>query len=94
MTEESEKISRSAWFILVTLSCLGLIAMFAETMILPAIPTFITDFDITYNTASWILSTYLIAGAVPTPIAGKFSDMYGRKKILLIVLAIYSSGAW
>ncbi len=92
MTEESEKINRSAWFILVTLSCLGLIAMFAETMILPAIPAFIEDFDISYNTASWILSAYLIAGAVATPIAGKFSDMYGRKKILLIVLAIYSTG--
>ena len=92
MTEESEKISLSAWFILVTLSCLGLIAMFAETMILPAIPAFIEDFDISYNTASWILSAYLISGAVATPIAGKFSDMYGRKKILLIVLAIYSVG--
>ena len=92
MTEESEKISRSSLFILVTLSCLGLIAMFAETMILPAIPAFIEDFDISYNTASWILSAYLISGAVATPIAGKFSDMYGRKKILLIVLAIYSVG--
>lgn len=92
MVKESEKISRSGWFILVTLSCLGLIAMFAETMILPAIPAFISDFDISYNTASWILSSYLIAGAVATPIAGKLSDMYGRKKILLIVLAVYSTG--
>jgi MFS family permease len=45
-----------------------------------------------YNTSSWILSSYMIAGAVATPIAGKLSDMYGRKKILLIVLAIYSAG--
>ena len=92
MSEESEKINRSGWLILVTLSCLGLIAMFAETMILPAIPAFIADFQISYNTSSWILSTYLIAGAVATPIAGKFSDMYGRKKILLAVLAVYAVG--
>lgn len=92
MTVEKERIERSAWLILGTLSCLGLIAMYAETMVLPAIPAFIRDFDMPYNTSSWILSSYMIAGAVATPIAGKLSDMYGRKKILLIVLAIYSAG--
>ncbi|TBR11131.1 MAG: MFS transporter [Candidatus Nitrosotenuis sp.] len=77
---------------LVILSCLGLIAMYAETMILPAIPDFIKDFNITYNTSSWILSSYLIAGAVATPIVGKLSDVYGKKRMLLIVMAVYSAG--
>jgi MFS family permease len=27
-----------------------------------------------------------------TPIAGKLSDVYGKKKILLIVMAIYAAG--
>jgi len=89
---EKEKISRSAWLILGTLSCLGLIAMYAETMVLPAIPALIVDYEMPYNTSSWILSTYMIAGAVATPIAGKLSDVYGRKKILLVILAIYSTG--
>ena len=92
MTTENEKISRSAWLVLGTLSCLGLIAMYAETMVLPAIPTLIVDFEMPYSTSSWILSTYMIAGAVATPIAGKLSDVYGRKKILLIVMSIYSAG--
>ncbi|MDF2768485.1 MAG: bmr3 1, partial [Nitrososphaeraceae archaeon] len=35
---------------------------------------------------------YLIAGAVMTPIAGKLSDIYGRKKILLIIMVIYAIG--
>jgi len=89
---ESDKISRSAWMTLAILSCLGLIAMYTETMILPAIPDFIKDFDITYSTSSWILSSYLIAGAVATPIVGKLSDVYGKKKMLLIVMIVYSSG--
>ncbi|MBI3639507.1 MAG: MFS transporter [Thaumarchaeota archaeon] len=66
--------------------------MYGETMVLPAIPDFIKDFSISYNTSSWILSSYLIAGAVMTPIAGKLSDIYGKKKILLIVMMIYSAG--
>ena len=92
MTVEKEKINRSAWLILCTLSCLGLIAMYAETMVLPAIPAFIRDFEMPYSTSFWILSSYMIAGAVATPIVGKLSDVYGRKKILLIVLSVYSAG--
>ena len=66
--------------------------MFDETMILPAIPDFIRDFNISYSTSSWLLSAYIIAAAVMTPIAGKLSDIYGKKKILLIVMAVYAVG--
>jgi MFS family permease len=90
--EEQSSINHSAWITLVILSCLGLITMYGETMVLPAIPDFIRDFNISYNTSSWILSSYLIAGAVMTPIAGRLSDIYGKKKILLIVMAVYSTG--
>ncbi|HJU94857.1 MAG TPA: MFS transporter [Nitrososphaera sp.] len=90
--KQTNIINRSAWATLVILSCLGLITMYGETMVLPAIPDFIRDFNISYNTSSWILSSYLIAGAVMTPIAGRLSDIYGKKKILLIVMAVYSTG--
>jgi MFS family permease len=86
------KVSSSAWLALAIISGLALVTMYGETMVLPAIPDFIKDFDISYNTSFWILSSYLIAGAVMTPIAGKLSDVYGKKKILLIVMIIYSAG--
>jgi MFS family permease len=86
------QVSQSAWLSLGIICGLALATMYGETMVLPAIPDFIKDFDISYNMSSWILSSYLIAGAVMTPIAGKLSDIYGRKKILLIVMMIYSAG--
>lgn len=95
MTDEKEAtptVSYSAWLALAIISSLALVTMYGETMVLPAIPNFIKDFGVSYNTASWILSSYLIAGAVMTPIAGKLSDVYGKKKILLIVMMIYSAG--
>jgi MFS family permease len=67
-------------------------AMYAETMLIPAIPTLINDFNVSYGLSSWILTSYLIAGAVMTPIAGKLSDIFGRKKILLIIMSIYTLG--
>jgi len=66
--------------------------MFDETMILPAIPDFIRDFNISYSTSSWLLSSYIIAAAVMTPIGGRLSDIYGKKKILLIVMGVYAIG--
>ena len=61
-------------------------------MIIPAIPDLVKDFNIPYNTTAWILTAYLIAGAVATPIVGKLSDIYGKKKILLLVMIIYTVG--
>jgi MFS family permease len=65
--------------------------MYAETMLLPAIPDIIKDFKTNYSTSSWTLSGYLITAAVSTPIIGKLSDIYGKKKILMIVLLIFGA---
>jgi len=88
----SDKIPRSAWKTLAILSLIATMVMYAETMLVPAIPDLIKDFSISYSTSSWILTTYLIAGAIMTPISGKLSDIYGKKKVLLIIMIIYAAG--
>ena len=88
----NQKVPRKAWMSLAILGSALLIAMYGETMLLPAIPDIIEEFDISYNTSSWILSAYLIAGAVATPLGGKLSDIYGRKKMVMIILIIYIIG--
>jgi MFS family permease len=91
-TENKYAISPRAWTTLIVLGLSVLITMYGETMLLPAIPDIINEFHISYNTSSWILTAYLIAGAVMTPIAGKLSDVYGRKKMVLLILIIYIIG--
>ena len=85
-------IPRKAWKLLVILSSIATMVMYVETMLIPAIPDLINDFDVSYGTSSWILTTYLISGAVATPIVGKLSDVYGKKKVLLLVMLIYAIG--
>jgi MFS family permease len=92
LPEGHKEIRSSAWITLAILGSTILITMYGETMLLPAIRDIITDFDISYSTSSWILTAYLIAGAVATPIAGKLSDIYGRKKMVVIILIIYILG--
>ena len=88
----SIKIPNSAWKVLVILSCLATMVMYAETMLIPALPDLIGDFHVSYSMSSWILTAYLITGAVMTPIAGKLSDIYGKKRILLFTMIIYAIG--
>jgi MFS family permease len=88
----SENISVSAWITLVVLGSALLVTMYGETMLLPAIPDIIRDFKISYNTSSWILTAYLISAAVMIPIGGKLSDVYGRKKIVVIIMVVYIIG--
>jgi MFS family permease len=88
----SISIPTYAWKTLLVLSCIAVMVMYAETMLIPAIPDLIRDFHVSYSMSSWILTAYLISGAVMTPIAGKLSDMYGKKKMLLIIMVIYGVG--
>ena len=88
---KSKRNNPSAWTILAILSSTLLAVMFAETMLLPALPDIMREFKISYSTSAWIFSAYLIVAAVMTPISGKLSDIYGKKKILLMLLAIYTS---
>ncbi len=87
-----EKIPLSAWKTLGILSCIATMVMYAETMLIPAIPDLISHFHVSYTMSSWVLTAYLVSGAVMTPIAGKLSDIYGKKKILLIVMLVYAVG--
>jgi MFS family permease len=79
-------------FVLVLLSIIAVMAMFTESMFIPALPTLQAEFSTTATWTSWILSIYLVAGAGSMPIVGKLGDTYRKKKILVICLSLYTIG--
>ncbi len=91
MVNSNKKSSHYSWINLAILSSVSVMVMYAETMLLPAIPDIIKDFKTNYSTSSWTLSGYLITAAVSTPLIGKLSDIYGKKKMLIIVLLIFGA---
>lgn len=78
--------------VLLALTGIALLIQYVETMVLPGIPTIQKDFGTTSSIASWITSIVLIVGSGASPILGKLGDNYGKKKILLFALSIYTFG--
>lgn len=74
------KIPVSAWKVLAILGSIATMTMYVETMLIPTIPDLIKHFHVSYSISSWLLTAYLITAAVMTPIVGKLSDTYSKKK--------------
>lgn len=87
-----DKISLSAWKTLAILSSIATMVMYAETMLVPSLPNIIKEFSLPYSISPWILTTYLIAGAVMTPIASSLANVHGKKKVLLSIMVVYAAG--
>ena len=68
-----------------------------SSMIALAIPNIQRDFDLSYVTVSWLISSFFyLASAVTQPIAGRLGDLIGRRKMFLgglILVAISALGA-
>ena len=73
------------------LSSIAIVIEYAETMLFPAIPDIIKEFNSSYSSSSWILSGYLITAAVMAPLVGKFSDTYGKKKVLISIMSVFTA---
>lgn len=57
------------------------------TIINVALPHMTGELGASPDTISWVLTSYLIASAVFMPLAGFFTDRFGRKKYLLVSIA-------
>ena len=63
-----------------------------QTIISTALSTIVDEFN-AYSSLSWIVTAYLLTTTVTVPIAGKLSDMYGRKILLLIGVGIFGAAS-
>ena len=84
---------RSDRSIIYTLAGTGLIAAFMQTLVTPIIPELPVFLDSTSANTSWVLTATLLAAAVSIPITGRLGDMYGKRRLLLILLVIMTTGS-
>jgi EmrB/QacA subfamily drug resistance transporter len=70
-----------------------LLAALDQTIVSTAGPFIQKDLSIEPGLYVWITTAYLVASTVLVPIYGKLSDLYGRRRILLIAIGIFLAGS-
>ena len=68
------------------------LVLYVHTSLAPAFPEMVEFFDTDYSVISWVLTAYMVSGAAVTIVIGRLADMYGPKKMLLLVFLCYIVG--
>jgi EmrB/QacA subfamily drug resistance transporter len=68
------------------------LAALDQTIVATALPTIVGDLG-GLNHLSWVVTAYLLASTVSTPIYGKLGDMYGRKPVFQAAILIFLAGS-
>lgn len=76
---------------LAVMSALFLVAL-DQTIIATALGAIVAEFH-DYSSLGFIVTAYMLTTTVTVPIAGKMSDMYGRRPLLIAGVAIFTIGS-
>ena len=69
-----------------------LLAALDSTIVATALPTIVGEFGGLAH-ISWVVTAYLLAQTIVTPIYGKLGDLYGRKRVLQVAIVIFLIGS-
>jgi predicted MFS family arabinose efflux permease len=68
------------------------LAALDQTIVSNALPTIVGDLG-GLDHLSWVVTSYLLASTISTPVYGKFGDMFGRKPVFLAAILIFLAGS-
>lgn len=78
--------------VMVGLGLAMLLSALDQTIVVTAMPTIGADLGDPQN-LPWIVTAYLVAATVVTPLYGKFADVYGRRIVLLVGVSTFILGS-
>src|ERR1700729_750215 len=90
--EPSTKMRREVLVVLPGLLLAIMLAMLDQLIVGTALPRIVGSLGgVTH--LSWVVTSYVLASTVTTPLYGKLGDMYGRKRWLMIAIVIFLIGS-
>ncbi|GIF17942.1 EmrB/QacA subfamily drug resistance transporter [Actinoplanes tereljensis] len=63
-----------------------------QSLVTPVLPTIQQDLHTSTGTVTWVLTAWLLAASVATPLVGRIADMIGKDRALLMALAAIAVG--
>lgn len=69
-----------------------MLAALDSTIVSTALPTIVGELG-GLDRLSWVVTAYLLAQTIVTPVYGKLGDLYGRKVVLQVAILIFLAGS-
>jgi MFS family permease len=89
---DAELPSKRIWAIFSGLMLAMLLASLDQTIVSTALPTIVRDLGGAAH-LSWVVTAYMLASTVTTPMWGKLGDLVGRKTLFLLAIIVFLSGS-
>jgi EmrB/QacA subfamily drug resistance transporter len=78
--------------ILAVLSLGGIAYSLLQSLVVPALPQIQESLHTSESAVGWVLTAFLLSASVTTPIIGRLGDVYGKERLLMIVLVLLGIG--
>lgn len=79
--------------VVAVLAIAGLASSFMFTLVVPIQSKLPELLQASREDTAWVVTSTLLAAAVITPIAGRLGDMYGKRRIVLVLLVLLVAGS-
>lgn len=79
--------------IIAVLAFTGLVSSFMFTLVVPIQAKLPELLDESREDTAWVVTVTLLVAAIATPISGRLGDMYGKRRIVLVLLALMVAGS-
>ena len=63
-----------------------------QTMVAPALPAIQRELGASTTAVTWVLTVYLLTASIATPILGRLGDIFGKERMLVIVMGVFALG--
>ncbi|MFF5011799.1 MFS transporter [Streptomyces sp. NPDC001165] len=84
---------RAGGAVVPVLAFAGIVVAVMQTLLVPVIKDLPQLLDTAPSNSTWVLTSTLLSGAVATPIMGRLGDLYGKRRMLILSLAVMVVGA-
>ncbi|PCE15081.1 MFS transporter permease [Microbacterium sp. SZ1] len=87
----SRKVPR--WAIIAVLAFAGLCSSFMFTLVVPLQAELPRLLNASREDTTWVVTITLLVAAVATPISGRLGDMYGKRRVVIVLLGLLIVGS-
>jgi DHA2 family multidrug resistance protein len=84
------KPAANPWLIAVVVTLAAFMEVLDTTIVNVALPHIAGTISVSYDEATWALTSYLVANSIVLPISGFFAKLLGRKRYFLICIAAFT----